>query len=72
MAFIWFFKIRGHFCKKLVWCNTYVDSKAKFIPDAFAYLVCCIERGTKQVDGICHIQKGFVNTEFLMVRSIFL
>ena len=72
MGFIRLFKVRGHFCQKLVGGNAYIDSKAKLPVYPFPYAIGSLCRSAKKMNGFCHIEKGLVNAEFLNVRGVFL
>ena len=72
MAFIRLFKVRGHLGQQFIAGDTDVHGKAKFILNPLPYLAGSGQGLPEEVDGFRHVQEYLINTEFLMVRGVFL
>ena len=72
MAFIRFLKVRGHLRQKFIGGDSDIYSKSQFLPDSFPDFIGHLHGTAKEVDSAGHVQENLVDTEFLMVRRIFL
>ena len=66
------FKVRSHFCQKLVGRNADIYREIQLTGNSSAYGVCGFSGISKQVNGLCHVQECLVNAEFFNVRGIVL
>ena len=72
MAFIRFLKVRGHLRQKFIGGDSNIYSKSQFLPDSFPDFIGHLHGTAKEMDSAGHVQENLVDTEFLMVRRIFL
>ena len=72
MAFIRFLKVRGHLRQKFIGGDSDIYSKSQFLADSFPDFIGHLHGTAKEMDSAGHVQENLVDTEFLMVRRIFL
>ena len=72
MHLVWLFKIGGHLCKQMIYRNSHIYCKTKFLVDCIFDFKSCCNRGCISMGNSCKIHIALVHTcLFNLIRVVF-